>query len=331
MKRSFFPKRSTITNILMIVVIPASISFSQQSLNSVSPWGFKLKFNTDGNLLMDGQCFHNIPNDELLVFRVNVPWCWSGSFAPPNSLFLRSPDFVVSSVGYFNSRWDYQEPVLTPNRIWMLGGHLFIQGGFFPQSPSLPGTILYRNSAGTPIASFTNNGDLYIKGVPSNTGTCSMTAYQPQKWNDQGQIQYADNCYNYGNDQITYTFAQPGRASGNMVGWPPTADEVRTVATNDHLKWVQKDFPGNNYDCANVGVPGGHLVYFAIAPGSDYHWFRLDKTSGKWSHKPGIGEATNLDYSNPPQEIVNPQTAIRGGYTEEGGFMCTCGNNAFIR
>jgi hypothetical protein len=329
--KGFSAERKKMTNTLLLISMMAFLSFSQQPIKMKSPSALNLQFDMSGNLLLNGHCFPNIPLSELLVYRTGVPWCWSGPFVPPMSLFLKSPAFAVTSTGYFNSWYDYLEPVLTSNRIWMLDGNLFVQGSFFPGSSSLPGTIFYRNAAGTPVASFTDNGDLYISGALGNTGTCSMTSFQPLKWNDQGQLQYADNCYNYANDQVTYTFAQPGRASGNMISFPPTVAGVTTAVINEGLKWVAKDFPGNNYDCANVGVPGGHLVYFAIAPGSDYHWFRLDKATGKWSHKPGMTEASNVDYSFPPQEILNPQTANRGDYTEEGGFLCTCGNNAFIR
>jgi hypothetical protein len=43
-------------------------------------------------------------------------------------------------------------------------------------------------------------------------------------------------------------------------------------------------------------------------PGVDYHWYRLDN-NGRWSHKPGHGDATDKDASGKP--ITNPETADR--------------------
>ena len=35
--------------------------------------------------------------------------------------------------------------------------------------------------------------------------------------NNDSKITRNNNCYNYGNDQITNTFAQPGKASGHAI------------------------------------------------------------------------------------------------------------------
>ena len=40
--------------------------------------------------------------------------------------------------------------------------------------------------------------------------------YNPAIWNIPG-VQPFNNCYNYANDHITNTFAQPGRATGNPI------------------------------------------------------------------------------------------------------------------
>ena len=40
--------------------------------------------------------------------------------------------------------------------------------------------------------------------------------YEPDWWNDGGQIQFNNNCYNYGSNYRTDTYAQPGRAAGAM-------------------------------------------------------------------------------------------------------------------
>ena len=64
-----------------------------------------------------------------------------------------------------------------------------------------------------------------------------------------------------------------------------------------------------------------HQVALVIAPGWDFHWYRKDR-GGKWSHKPGGTEATNLDNSGNP--IADPRTADRGPYTVFCGCYCVC-------
>jgi hypothetical protein len=70
--------------------------------------------------------------------------------------------------------------------------------------------------------------------------------------------------------------------------------------------------------------PGPHfLVALVLAPGQDYHWYRLC-TNGIWCHKPGCGPATYLDASS--RVITNPQTCNRnnpGGinYSVFCGYM----------
>jgi len=46
--------------------------------------------------------------------------------------------------------------------------------------------------------------------------SCRCPPYNPGKWNIP-TVQPHNNCYNYGNDHITNTFAQPGRAHGKPI------------------------------------------------------------------------------------------------------------------
>lgn len=195
-------------------------------------------------------------------------------------------------------------------------GELYLNSGIFPV-----GHVMAR-SGSTPLAAITNTGQLYLKGQCVNSSGCSNTTWEPVKWNDGGTVQRGNNCYNYGNDKLTGTFAQPGRASGQMYS-AITVTEVREAALRDGLRWVGWTFPGNTYDCGD-----GHLVFMAIWPGWDYHWWRLDQTKGVWSHKPGRTAAVNVDSSN--NVITNPLVANRGSYTDPGGFYCTCGGLANI-
>ena len=138
----------------------------------------------------------------------------------------------------------------------------------------------------------------------------STPAYAPTYWNDSGTIQFNNNCYNYSNNRRTDTYAQPGRASGNIYS-NITATEVSAGAVSDGLE------PTTASATSSTGKTLSALV---IWPGYDYHWYRRD-SNGAWSHKPGGTQATNLDNSG--NIITNPETANRGGYTQFVGYFFT--------
>ncbi|MFX1510618.1 MAG: hypothetical protein ACFFBR_09960 [Promethearchaeota archaeon] len=139
--------------------------------------------------------------------------------------------------------------------------------------------------------------------------------YRPEDWNDAGVIQYNNNCYNYACNKRTDTFAQPGRASGNMYQ-SLQCNEVKEGAISDGLK------------AAETCGPCCHKVALFVWPGVDYHWYRQDH-GGMWSHKPGQTRATNLDNDNNP--IDDPRDANRGGYTDFCGFFCVCRDKVTIQ
>jgi hypothetical protein len=57
-------------------------------------------------------------------------------------------------------------------------------------------------------------------------------AFDPGKWNNDPGVRTRNNCYNYANDKITNTFAQPGRGSGGV--FPAlTCDDVGAAAVRD--------------------------------------------------------------------------------------------------
>jgi len=132
--------------------------------------------------------------------------------------------------------------------------------------------------------------------------------YEPGWWNDGGQRQWNNNCYNYASNYRTDTFAQPGLAAGTMYS-AISVDEVKKAALADCLEDAPK---------ANNPPAEGHLVALVIAPGWDYHWYRMNRNCS-WSHKPGSTQATNLD--NAGAKIIDPRAADRGPYTEFAGFM----------
>lgn len=139
--------------------------------------------------------------------------------------------------------------------------------------------------------------------------------YEPTWWNDAGQKQLRNNCYNYGSNYRTDTFrqipggSQPGAAAGAMYT-SLTGPSVLAAAIADGLI---------NSSSANNKCPGeGHLVALVIAPNIDFHWYRKGRT-GRWSHKPGSTPVIDIDNSN--AVITDPRTADRGMYTQFTTFM----------
>ena len=133
--------------------------------------------------------------------------------------------------------------------------------------------------------------------------------YEPTWWNDAGQKQFGNNCYNYACDYRTDTFAQPGRAAGAMYTALSCAS-VQPAAVADCLIAS----PAANNRCPKEG----HLVALVIAPGIDFHWYRKGR-NGYWKHKPGSTPAVNVDNSG--HLIPDPRTANRGMYTQFCTFM----------
>ena len=134
--------------------------------------------------------------------------------------------------------------------------------------------------------------------------------YDPGKWNNDYVVLHQNNCYNYANDKITNTFAQPGRGSGTVFTTFDCAN-VGAASKRDGLLPVT-DASGN---------PGqGFFAALVMYPGVDFHWYRLDST-GTWSHKPGETPARNVD--NKGKIINDPRTCDRGNYTDFCAFSLT--------
>ena len=230
----------------------------------------------------------------------------------------------VSSIG--------QPVVLDANgsiRAATAGNHIFVTGSLYTGQTAPTGTLQFLNSSGSNIASFTTNGDLYVGGTVQPSSACFAASYEPEKWNStstrESPVQSANNCYNYANNQPTFTFAQPGRAHGlDLAPENFYVSQLKNAAIQDGLTFLGVETPSTSYSCPD----GGSLVYMAYSPGEDYHWYRRD-TNGMWSHKPGSTPATNEDRSGNP--IYDPLDADRGEYQYTVGFFCTCGGNAAIR
>lgn len=139
------------------------------------------------------------------------------------------------------------------------------------------------------------------------------------KWNNDPNVKRNNNCYNYANDKITNTFAQPGRGSGQIGPYPPTCQGTGSAAERDGQITVSS---------ASSTPAQGHFVALVIWPGRDYHWYRLDRNA-KWSHKPGQTAARNTDNSG--NLINDPQNCNRGPYTAWCGYYHSIPANTRIR
>jgi hypothetical protein len=152
--------------------------------------------------------------------------------------------------------------------------------------------------------------DLPVRG-PDNG-----TIYDPQRENCGFFTSHctANNCYNYGNDIVTDTFAQPGRGSGQK--WSSnTCDDIRASATRDGLVWAGTNLPTDN-------PTKGHYVALLIWPNTNFHWIRFDSVPhGFWSHKPGQTPVRNVDGNG--QKITDPSKSDFSPWTQFCGYMTT--------
>jgi hypothetical protein len=138
--------------------------------------------------------------------------------------------------------------------------------------------------------------------------------YEPAWWNDGGQKQGRNNCYNYRSNYRTDTFHQI-LGGHNPVGRRSDGHLVdRSVRARRRHRRRTIDSPYANNRCPAEG----HLVALVIAPNIDFHWYRKGRT-GRWSHKPGSTPVIDVDHSN--AVIADPRTADRGMYTQFTTFM----------
>lgn len=143
---------------------------------------------------------------------------------------------------------------------------------------------------------------------PKNVAACAPP-YEPAMWNFV-PTQPNNNCYNYANDRVTNTFAQPGKYHGAMYT-QLTCASVQPAAIADGL------VAAANFTTA---IADGFYVALVIWPNVDFHWYRQDK-AGCWSHKPGGTAARNTDESG--KIIQDPKTCNRGNYTQFCSYMIT--------
>jgi len=174
--------------------------------------------------------------------------------------------------------------------------------------------VRYSSSAnGESVVQYSSSGgneqkwDLY-----EATHAYSIPSYNPSFWNSDSYVRSVNNCYNYANNKRTDSFAQPGRSSGQMYSWPLTSSSQSDLYYSTNRDQL-------NLTTSTATAPNGQtkiaLFFGQIWDGTQYVWdfhlYRKD-SNGYWSHKPGQGNATNLDASG--NAITNPEACNRGSY-----------------
>lgn len=149
-----------------------------------------------------------------------------------------------------------------------------------------------------------------VLSLASRVDILAVPPFNPGKWNNDPTVLRNNNCYNYANDKITNTFAQPGKGSGRI--W------TQLVACGtDVAPAAQRD--GQIPVASTSSTPAqGHFIALVLAVGEDYHWYRQD-ANAMWSHKPGGTPARNTDNSGRP--ISDPRNCDRGPYKIFCGFF----------
>mmetsp|Transcript_32050 Transcript_32050/g.51468 ORF Transcript_32050/g.51468 Transcript_32050/m.51468 type:complete len:263 (-) Transcript_32050:36-824(-) len=153
----------------------------------------------------------------------------------------------------------------------------------------------------------TDKGALPTKYDPSGDCGGDFMSYKFQPNN---------NCYNYGVDIATNSFAQPGRAKGFLLHLPLTGQQVVEAAELDGLKDLGAEYPNDK----QLYSKDGHCVALVIAQPyrrlfvGDYHWVRFDQENKCWSQKDGTDQVTNFDFAG--NKIEDPRKA---NWTVNGG------------
>jgi RHS repeat-associated protein len=132
----------------------------------------------------------------------------------------------------------------------------------------------------------------------------SNPVYEPDAWNDDGEVQNNNNCYSYAcNDPNNpeNKSTSPGQKSGKRYT-VKELEEIKNAALRDGLK------EPNFLNKMGFGKRGYYEVYLALDTYIDYHWYRRDK-GGLWSHKRGYGKIGVKNIDALGRIISNPASA----------------------
>ncbi|HKE18668.1 MAG TPA: hypothetical protein VKB80_27515 [Kofleriaceae bacterium] len=146
--------------------------------------------------------------------------------------------------------------------------------------------------------------------------------FEPHVWNTNPQTMRDNNCYNYASNLMTNTFAQPGRASGFTPPSISVADYLRAVASDGLEVLADPNAPQRT-------PIDGHFMALVIWPSADFHFYRLDDFTARWSHKPGQTMARDTDQSG--SQISDPRSCDRGPYSDFGSYLYIVPSRVTIR
>jgi len=152
-------------------------------------------------------------------------------------------------------------------------------------------------------------------------GPDTVPKYDPQTDDNGCFIQQCteNNCYNYANDVVTNTFAQPGRGTGHK--WvSDNCSSVTAGAKSDGLLWAGTTLPKS-------APAHGHYVAMLIWPQTNFHWIRMD-ASNFWSHKPGQTPVRDVDDDG--KKITDPSKADFAPWTQFCGYFISVPSNITI-
>ena len=150
-----------------------------------------------------------------------------------------------------------------------------------------------------------------------NPYNCHNIKWEPDKWNLTEKEHSLTNCYSYAFNNIIRDGdrkekLQPGElSSGKFKNY--TCESIIEKVKEDYallgirkLKNMEEEIECTNYRIA--------LVIDNKGDNLDYHFYRQD-SNGKWSHKAGDNDISNVDASN--NLILDPQKADRN-YDKNG-------------
>jgi hypothetical protein len=99
----------------------------------------------------------------------------------------------------------------------------------------------YEISAADPSVPAAAAGAAAVAAAQAVTCTVELAPFDPGFWNDPAHVQ-KNNCYNYGSNRRTDTFAQPGKATGHQATTMSCAN-VTAAALSDGLHRHLNCFP----------------------------------------------------------------------------------------
>ncbi|XP_068698960.1 uncharacterized protein [Montipora foliosa] len=186
---------------------------------------------------------------------------------------------------------------------------------------------LIRNDLRKKILQAIDSGAVSAKIIPDKTQSTTpkdvsrvvgkILHYAPPlnlaRWNTNC-VQPYNNCYNYANDKITNSFAQPGKASGKPITELTVAQVLAAVESDG---WLKMDVPPEA-PCPAAPEQPNCLVALFVAVDTDFHCMRLDNNK-LWSQKLGSTAATNKDGAG--KDISDPRKAVNLPYGPDYKFV----------